>query len=312
MSFSSEVKRELASVEPGSRDGKYAELYGMALFSGRFSNREIVFKTENRYSASRFERLLSELFNPIIEKKSDLKLNTDSRGLYRISVLMSEDCKRIFEDFGHSPRDIKLRINRANIADESLYASFLRGVFLSCGSVTDPDKGYHLELNVQRRALAENLVHLIGEIEVFSSKPKLSLRNGSSVIYYKDNDGICEFLGYIGAGNAVMKLLAASAYKETMNLLNRRMNSELANIKKTSDASARQIHAIKKIIKRDGIESLPAELRELAALRLDNPDMSLKELGESFDPPISRSGVNHRLQKLLKLAETSDKECPKN
>ena len=304
MSFSSDVKRELASIEPESREQKYAECYGMALFSGRFSGREIVFKTENKYSASRFEKLISELFNPIIEKKSDLKLKKDTKALYRISVFTADECKRIFEDFGHSTRDIKLRVNRANIPDESLYAPFLRGVFLSCGSVTNPDKGYHLELNVQRRALAENLVHLIGEIEVFSSKPRLSTRNGSSVIYYKDNDGICEFLGYIGAGNAVMRFIETSAYKETMNHLNRRMNSELANIKKTSDASARQVLAIRKIMKRDGLESLPDELRQLAALRLENPDMSLKELGESLDPPISRSGVNHRLQKLLKLSET--------
>ncbi|MCH5298387.1 MAG: DNA-binding protein WhiA [Ruminococcus sp.] len=304
MSFSSDVKRELISADLGSREQKYAECYGMLLFASRFSAREIIFKTENHYAATRLETLLSDLFAPIIEFRKDLNPEKSKQRLCKLSLPLAEECKSIFENFGHNVKDIRLRINRANLSDDSLYVPFLRGVFLSCGSVTDPNKGYHLELSVRHKTLADNLILLINEIDVFSIKPRLINRKGGYVVYLKGNDSICDFLGYIGAGNSVMKMIETSAYKEVINRVNRRHNSELANIRKISDASARQIHAIKKIIKHSGVESLTPELKELALLRLDNPEMSLKELGESLSVPISRSGVNHRIERLLKIADS--------
>ncbi len=303
MSFSSDVKRELALIECAEREKKLSELYGMLLFAGKFNSREIILKTENSNTAERFSSLLSELFNPILEKQSDLNPDSDKKNRYKLSVMLSDDCKRIYECFGHTSKDINLRINRANLDDESLYAPFLRGVFLSCGSVTDPAKGYHLELAVRRKVLAENLIHLIGEIEVLGVSPKLINRNGGYVVYLKGNDRICDFLGYIGAGNSVMKIIETSAYKDMMNKLVRKQNSELANIRKLSDASAKQILAINKINDRIGLDALPDELRYLAELRLCNPEMSLKELGESLTPKISRSGVNHRIERIFKIAE---------
>lgn len=307
MSFSSDVKRELYNISTTEKSERVCELYGMLLFSSRFSQREIVFKTENRCSALRFESLLSEFFNPIIEKKSDLSPKKSGSGLYKLSVPLPSDCKRIFEFFGHSQKDIKLRINRANLDSEDSYAPFLKGVFMSSGSVTDPEKGYHLEIMVRHKTLADNLMHFIGEIEVFSVNAKVTPRKGSYLVYLKGSENICDFLGYIGAGNSVMRIIKTSAYKDMINTLTRRQNSELSNIRKLADASAKQINAIEKLRRSGVLESLPAELRELCELRLNNPEMSLTELSKQLN--ISRSGVNHRIERLYKLAErTGEKD----
>ncbi len=305
MSFSSDVKNELSRIGLDNDSQKYAELYGMLLFASRFTSREIVYKSENRASVKRFESLVSELFNPILEKHTDL--SSDVPRLYKILLVVPDECKAIYEFYGHSVHDINLKINRANLESEDLYNCFLRGVFLSCGSVTNPHKGYHLELMVRHKTLADNLLHFIGEVEVFSVNPKVTPRKGSYLVYLKGSENICDFLGFIGAGNSVMAVIEASAYKDIRNDLNRRQNSELSNIKKLADASARQIRAINTIKNTVGLDKLPDELIELANLRLDNPEMSLNELSQNLN--ISRSGVNHRIDRLYKIAAkvTEDK-----
>lgn len=304
MSFSSDVKQELCNIKPQSYSHSLAECYGYLLLARKFTPREIIFKTENFYAAARLENLLIELFNSIIEKQSALKLKNSNTKLYKVQVVLPEDCKKIYESFGHSTRDIRLMINRANLDSEELYSSFLRGVFLSCGSVTDPTKGYHLELNVQFRTLAENIILLLNEIDVLTFTPKLSVRKGGYVVYIKGNSEICDFLAYIGASNSVMRMIEASALKDIRNKINRQRNSEVANIHKMAAASAKQLNAINKIIGSKGLDSLPDDLKQVALLRLNNPEMSLSELGENLCPQISRSGVNHRINRILKLADS--------
>ena len=308
MSFSSDVKLELSKILLESKEQKYAELYGMLLFASRFTSRDIVFKTENRYAANVFEQLLMELFSPIIEKQSDLNPSNTTSGLYKIKMIIPDECETVFEFFGHNHFDINLKINRANLENENLYSAFLRGVFLSCGSVMDPQKGYHLELMVRHKALSDNLLHFIGEIEVFSVNPRVTPRKGSFLVYIKGSHNICDFLGYLGAGNSVLRIIETTAYKDLKNDLNRRQNSELSNIRKLADASAKQIRAINKISDSAGLDSLPPELKEFAEIRLENPEMSLKELSENLG--ISRSGVNHRIERLYKFADklTEDKK----
>lgn len=306
MSFSSDVKNELTHFAPDNKSHKYAELYGMLLFASRFSSREIIYKSENRNSVKRFEELISELFSPILEKLSDLNVKGKSSKLYKVSLLVPDECRAVYEYFGHTSRDINLKINRANFDSEELYAPFLRGVFLSCGSVTNPHKGYHLELMVRHKVLADNLLHFIGEIEVFSVNPRVTPRKGNYLVYLKGSESICDFLGYIGAGNSVMAVMEASAYKDLRNDLNRRQNSELSNIKKLADASARQVRAINSIKSSVGLDKLPDELRELAELRLEYPEMSLSELSQTLK--ISRSGVNHRIERIYKFADKITEE----
>ena len=306
MSFSADVKRELCGVSTSEKSELYAELYGMLLFCNRFSSREIVYKTENKYSALRFEDLLTELFTPIIEKKSDLAPKVKDTGLYKVSIMIPDECRRIFEYYGHTTKDIKLRINRANLGAESLYAPFLRGVFLSCGSVSDPAKSYHAEFSAPFKNLSADLCKILTEVTECVFTPKTVARNGSYIVYFKGSEQICDLLAYIGAPIRAMELMGTKAVKQVRNNINRRINSEVANITKVVSASVKQLEAINMIKNTVGLEALPDDLKEIALLRLENPEMSLRALGESLSTPISRSGANHRMQRLLEFAGMED------
>ncbi len=178
----------------------------------------------------------------------------------------------------------------------------MRGAFLSCGTVTDPQKDYHLEFSVAHRRLAQDLVTLLEEIEGLRIQPSVTRRKGSYVVYIKGSEQIADLLTFMGAPSASMALMQAKMVKEVRNYVNRTTNFETANIDKTASASARQVAAIHGLEETVGLEQLPEDLREMAYLRLQNPDMSLRELGEALS--ISRSGANHRIQRLMELAKT--------
>lgn len=299
MSFSSDIKKELCLAEVFERDALKAELYGMLLFCKYFSESKIVFTTENKYAGKRFSFLLQNLYMPIIEKQTTLRARNSDCQLYKISVIDSTECKRIFEDFGHSKSMVSLRINRANVYSEELFSAFLRGAFLSCGSVSDPMKGYHAEFCVPHKNLSADLSKLLSEITECELTPKTVVRNSTYVVYFKGSEEICDLLAYIGATNSAMEVMGTKAIKLVRNNVNRRTNGEIANIGRIATASAKQLEAIEHIKKTVGIDSLPDDLREIAYLRLENPEMSLRDLGNSLNPPISRSGANHRMQRLL-------------
>lgn len=303
MSFASFVRKELCSNTTSSVSKLRAECYGMMLFAKKFSAEKITFKTENPYTVNRYINLASNLFVPLIEKTSTLKAKKNNTKLYTVNFIDENDCKRIYEDFGHSEKNISLRINWANIDEEELLPAFLRGVFLSCGSITDPEKSYHLEFCVPYKNLSSDLCRVIEEIPQCSIKANVINRGGVFVTYIKGSEQITDLLTFIGAGNSAMEIMGTKAIKQVRNNVNRKRNSEIANIEKVAAASAKQINAIEKIKKHKGLESLPDDLREIAGLRLENPDMSLRALGDSLSPKISRSGVNHRIQRILQIAE---------
>lgn len=303
MSFASLVRKELCSVTTSSASKLRAELYGMMLFSKKFSDRKIIFKTENVYTVNRYINLASNLFVPLIEKTSTLKAKKNNSKLYTVNFIDENDCKRIFEFYGHSSKQVSLRVNWANIDEEELLPAFLRGVFLSCGSITDPEKSYHLEFCVPYKNLSSDLCRVMEEIPQCSIKPNVINRNGVFVTYIKGSEQITDLLTFLGAGNAAMEIMGTKAIKQVRNNVNRKRNSEIANIERVAAASAKQINAIEKIKAHKGLESLPDDLKEIALLRLENPDMSLRALGECLSPKISRSGVNHRIQRLLEIAE---------
>ena len=195
------------------------------------------------------------------------------------------------------------RINRAITADENCASAFLRGAFLSCGSINNPEKDYHLEYSVPYKYLCNDLLKVIEDVEQLDFSFKLVERKGSYIAYLKDSENISDFLAFINAPLAAMEIMNTKILKEYRNNANRKVNSEVANIKKTIAASMEQISAIEKIRDTMGLESLNDDLKELAQLRLDNPDLSLRALGEMLVPPISRSGVNHRMKKLLEIGK---------
>lgn len=305
MSFSSEIKKELCSLAVCEKELLKAELYGMLLFGKTFSDSKIVFTTENVYACKRITFLLQNLYMPIIEKQTALRTkSTDSR-LYKIKVIDSNDCKRIFEDYGHSKEQVTLRVNRANVYSDELSAAFLRGIFLSCGSVADPMKGYHAEFCVPHKNLSVDLCKILSEITESVFTPKTVVRSGNYIVYFKGSEQICDLLTYIGAPVKAMEIMGTKAVKQVRNNINRRINGEVANIGKVAAASAKQLEAIKYIQKTKGIDTLPDDLREIAYLRLENPEMSLRDLGQNLNPPISRSGANHRIKRLLEYADES-------
>lgn len=306
MSFSSDVKKELCSHQSFDREQLKAELYGMLLFGKCFREDKIVFTTENTHAVKRITTLLENLYTPILEKQSALRTRTSENHLYKITVVDFNDCKRIFEDFGHTKQQVTLRVNRANAAGDECAAAFVRGVFLSCGSVSDPMKSYHAEFCAPYKNLSVDLCKILSEVTDCVFSPKTVQRNGAYVVYFKGSEQICDLLTYIGAPIQAMEIMGTKAVKQVRNNINRRINGEVANIAKVASASARQLEAIAYIKRTIGIEALPDDLREIALLRLENPEMSLRDLGQNLNPPISRSGANHRIQRLLEYADIKE------
>lgn len=308
MSFAGEVKKELSKADISVSSLRLAECYGLLLYSRTFSEAEIKLKTESMCVAERFSDHMSQLFGAIVEKKSTLRATREDINLHSIKVLLNNDCRRIFSFFGHSSDSPNLRVNRANIEDDRCISAFLRGVFLACGSVNDPQKNYHLEFCVPYKNLSTDLCTLMGEITECNLTPRTTLRNGTHIVYFKDSEQITDLLTYMGASNSAMDIMNAKAYKQMRNVTNRRINSELANISRTVEAGAKILSAIDVIEADRGLSSLPDNLRVVAELKMENPELSLSALGSLLDPPISRSGVNHRLNKLIELAEEIRRE----
>ncbi len=177
--------------------------------------------------------------------------------------------------------------------------AFMRGAFLACGSLTDPNKGYHLELVCENEQGAELIMYIMGELQLF---PKRVTRKKYEVVYLKDGSMIVDFLNIIGAHNALMDMENVRILKDMRNSVNRRVNCETANINKTVSAAVKQIEDIRYIEETKGLKYLPEGLRKVAELRVDEPEMSLREIGEMLNPPVGKSGVNHRLRKISEIA----------
>lgn len=303
MSFSSNTKKELCKEPYADLAAIKAESYGLLLFAKKFKYNNIVLSTENPFVANRFTELLTMCWQVIVEKKSVLTGKRGGTHLFTLTVPYVNDCKRIFDDLGHVKDELSLRINRANLEDESCINAFLRGCFLCCGSVINPAKDYHLEFSVPFKNLCNDLAKIISEVTELSQTPKIAARKGTYIVYLKDSEQIADLLAFMGAPIASMDIMQEKILKEIRNSANRKANSEVANIKKTVSAAMVQIQAIEKIKSTKGLEALPDDLKELAVIRLENPDLSLRMLGQQLVPPISRSGVNHRIKRILEFAE---------
>ncbi|MBQ6019117.1 MAG: DNA-binding protein WhiA [Clostridia bacterium] len=229
---------------------------------------------------------------------------------YTVSVPSSADRVRVMRALGYEGGEISVRLNFANIREECCRAAFIRGAFLACGSVTDPNKGYHLELSVGSMGLTNDFIKLFDAYDGsdpelgFSLVPNRTRRSGMNVIYFNDSTSVEDFLALTGAQNASMRVMNAKMFKELRNNVNRRFNFETANIERSSRASEPQIKAIEIIAAKGAMNELSPDLRRLAELRADEPALSLKELGEMMDPPLSRTAVNYRLKKIVQFASS--------
>ena len=298
MSFSTDVKNEILSLEIENDCCRHAFAYGMLLFSRAFSPYDISILTEHENLALAYADSLEFVSG---QKPS---ITRSGAGKYKVEVTSSQQREKVLESFGYDTKKGAIRLNWANISDECCKTAFLRGAFLTCGTVNNPDKGYHFEFVVPYLNLSRDLIKFLSDFEDLPLEPKSITRNSNYVVYFKDSESIEDLLTAMGAVNSSLRVMGAKMYKDVRNNVNRRLNFESANLDKTISAAARQISAIEHIIKTVGIGYLGEDLQELAALRLENPDMSLRELGEALSTPVSRSGVNHRLQKLCRISES--------
>lgn len=294
MSFTAGVKNELASLAFESECCKRSFAYGFLLYGKSFTARSVSCATDYAEVMQAFERTIAETSGV---KTTVTRLRS---GKYVLKIPAVEDRKRIIEYFDHDVNSISLRINRGVFEDDECYGSFLRGVFLSCGSIANPDKNYHLEFVVPFHNLSLDLLKILTD---FGLKAKLILRKYSYVVYLKDSESIEDLLTLMGAVNSSLELMGIKIQKDVRNKINRQMNFESANMSRSIEAGLAQVEAIEIIEKKQGLDSLSDELKEVAILRRENPDMSLKQLGENLTVPISRSGVNHRLMKIMEIAD---------
>lgn len=298
MSFSQNVKEELCSVI-SDRDKEYSCLYGMLLFCRHFDAEEILFQTENKLAADMFVRLADRVIGRgnIVEVSETPKKN--GTVLYSLRIPVESDREEIIFRFRISSRSLIHRIQEDIIDNNNIFA-FLAGAFISCGSMTEPIKEYHMEFAVPFEELCSDLSALIERLGITS---KYVERKGLYVLYFKGSENIEDMLTIMGATKSSIELMNVKILKDVRNKANRIANCDAANIERTLRASEKQIEDIEYIMNTEGLDSLTPELRNMAELRLENPDVSLKELGTMLDKPVGRSGANHRLKKLMEIAE---------
>ncbi len=297
MSYAYDVKMELCQTVPPDRERQHAQLYGMLLFGRFFGYQQILMRTEHEQVATLCASLIQTLFS--LRTQAQALAHPKGRAFFEIE-LKEDWAARLFEYFGYAPDIISLRINRANMGTEESLRDFVRGAFLSCGTVINPDKDYHLEFAVPHLNLGKDLLFLLKE-QGFS--PKYVRRGGKYVLYFKDSAQIEDVLTYMGAVRQSLELMNLKVYRDLRNTANRVTNCETANIDKTVNAAAEQVAAIRKLMKNGRYDRLPGQLHEVARLRLAHPEMSLRELGTLLSEPLSRSGINHRLKRIVAFAK---------
>lgn len=289
MSFSSNIKAELCHIREMPKNEMTALLYGL-FYAGRTLDGRPAVQTESAELAALTSFLCENVFaNERFETK---RLVKSDGSLFTFSA-RSPFVRKCFGDFS----EIKSAIVSGNDDDAG---AFLRGVFTACGSVTDPNKEYHLELVLPMPERTEPLKRFVLE---HGMPFKMTVRGKTPVLYAKESGLIEDFLTYIGAGNFALEIMRVKIEKDFRNRVNRSVNCDSANLDKTVAASERVRRDIEFIIEKVGFDGIKPELRETARLRIENPESSLSELCGMFDPPISRSGLNHRLKKLSQIAE---------
>lgn len=300
MSFSAQIKQELCRTESKSCCRR-AELAGIVAFSGSMvhdSDGECLrLRTENATVARRLFSLARQQFRGQLPIRQNLNVS-----LYTIAIRKSPMLDVLLQQLGLW-RDgrVKFALDPFIVQDDCCIRAFLRGAFLGGGSVSDPEKSYHFELVTHYKTLSDDLCQLLADCEF---PLKTIFRKSTYVTYAKDSEVIGDLLAFMGASSSVMELYNIKIMKDMRNNVNRRVNCETANVAKTVDAAVRQVHSIRRLERLRGLDSLPENLQETARLRLEYPEASLAELGEMLSPPIGKSGVNHRLKKIMQIADS--------
>lgn len=292
MSFAYDLKTELCEKQTAGLRQQQALLHGLLLFAKSFSIGSIALSTEHEQVAGLYDQLLEELTG--VSPTLTLQGRTVGTPVFLLTVDEPDQRMKVLKLFGRSGFEEHLALGQDLSGPEG--SCLLRGAFLAGGIVTDPMKSYHLEIATPDASLARELACGLGRV---LSPPKIGRRRSYYRVYYKESEQIEDFLTYIGS-RAALEIMNVKILKDVRNKVNRVTNCETANIDKTCAAAQQQVADIRQIFEKRGEEYLPEDLRELAYFRLENPDLSLRELGEELG--LSRSGVNHRLQRISRIA----------
>ena len=297
-SFSANAKTEVCKVFPNRHCCALAEAFGVLLYCNSFSFEHIKIITESR----EFAQFLPKLFKRAFNLNFDVFPSLEAPGKLVFQIEDEEKIRAIMETFGFDlSGTVALHVNLPIVEDDCCKAAFLRGAFLAGGSVTDPEKGYHMEITTTHASVSRETYALMREIAGFS--PKTAQRGGGYVLYLKQSDLISDYLTFLGAPIAAMGIMEAKLEKELNNKVNRRCNCDDANTSKVVEAAQEQIAAIRVLRERGLLDQLPQKLREAASAREEHPSSALSELAGMMEPPITKPAMNHRLKKLMQLAK---------
>lgn len=310
MSFSSEVKDELAQHISNANHCKIAEIAAMISICGNVAigideNYSIVVRTETEATANKFKSLIWKTFHFDAEISERKNAYSKKMVTYTITVKEHNEAMRILQatklidENGEIGENISVT-NNLVIMKDCCKRAFIRGAFMAAGSINDPNKSYHFEIKCNNEKKAMQLINLLKN---FNIEAKTVARKGNFVVYIKEGEGIVDVLNVMEAPVALMNMENIRILKDMSNYYNRQVNCETANIKKTVTTACRQIDDINLIIELKGIGYLPEKLQDIAMLRIEHPDASLQELGQMLDSPLGKSGVNHRLRKICEIAK---------
>ena len=296
MSFSSEVKQELLKQYSKARHCQLAELAAIVAMEGHIDeNGSLYIYTDNSAVVEKYTMHIKKLFQ--LDVTRALTKEVTEKILTALKLTENLAIANLLES-EYSLQGVA--VNGLLLQNTCCKRAFLRGVFLASGSISDPRKSYHFEIVCHTKAQAEQIKEIL---EFFEGEPKIVRRNQRYVLYLKEGSQIVDSLNVMEAYVSLMNLENIRIEKEMRNSINRQVNCETANINKTVTAAVRQIQDIELIRDTGGLERLPENLYEMAVCRLENPDTPLKDLGQLLDPPVGKSGVNHRLRKLSQLAD---------
>jgi len=300
-SFAYKVQSELCRPHVQRACCARAEAYGVLLYCNTFNMQEVRIITENPEFASRLPRLFKRAFDLRFDRLPD---EDEHRGKLVFQITQPEKLEKIVNQLGYDMRqNLVLHVNFGILEDECCRTSFLRGAFLAGGSVTDPEKRYHLELTTSHVQASREMSALLTEMGFL---PRNVMRGGNSVTYFKQCEHIEDLLTTIGAPAAAVEMMTTKLEKELVNNANRAMNCDMANVNKTLDAAQEQCDAIEILRDAGKLDLLPKQIKETALLRLQHPELSLGQLAERCMPPVTKSCINHRMRKIMEIARDLD------
>ena len=298
LSFSANTKAELCRDVPSRHCCAVAQAFGILLYCNTFSVDSVRIVTESREFAWHLPRLFRKAFSMEFDEFPSLA----APGKLVFQITDPDKIQYLMEIYGFDPeKTLALHVNLSVLEEDCCRTAFLRGAFLAGGSVTDPGKGYHMEMATAHHAVARETFALIREVMGFD--PKIAGRGGSQVLYLKHSDLISDYLTFLGAPVSAMGIMEAKLEKEIKNKVNRRCNCDDANTSKVVDAAQGQLNAIRILRERGLLDTLPEKLKQAALAREEHPESSLSELAGMMNPPITKPAMNHRLKKLLELAK---------